>query len=33
MSHEEPAWARADEPDKLDPELMFYGNAEDPEGL
>ncbi len=33
MSHEEPAWARADELDKLDPELMFYGNAEDPEGL
>lgn len=33
MSHEEPAWARADELDKLDPELMFYGSAEDPEEL
>ncbi len=33
MSHDEPAWARADELEKLDSELMFYGNAEDPEGL
>ena len=33
LSHDEPAWALANDLDKLDPELMHYGGAEDPEGL
>jgi len=33
LSHEEPAWALATELDKLDPELLHYGKATDPEGL
>ena len=33
ISHEEPAWALAGQLDKLDEELMHYGQAEDPEGL
>jgi uncharacterized phage-associated protein len=33
LSHDEPAWALANNLDKLDPELMHYGGAEDPEGL
>ncbi len=33
LSHSEPAWALAADLDKLDPELMFYGSSEDPEGL
>jgi uncharacterized phage-associated protein len=33
LSHDEPAWALANDLDKLDPELMHYGQSEDPEGL
>lgn len=33
LGHDEPAWALANDLDKLDPELMQYGGAEDPEGL
>ena len=33
LSHQEPAWALAQDLQKLDPELMFYGSEEDPEGL
>lgn len=33
LSHREPAWVEAELHAKLDPELMFYGREEDPEGL
>ena len=32
-SHKEPAWFYAKTLGKLDPELMYYGVSEDPEGL
>lgn len=32
-SHHEPAWLYAARLDKLSPELMLYGAAEDPDGL
>ena len=32
-SHDEPAWICAGMQDKLSKDLMFYGSAEDPEGL
>ena len=33
LSHKEPAWIEADMHEKLDPELMFYGQEEDSDGL
>ncbi len=33
LSHHEPAWHYARMMDKLSPELMAYGQAEDPDGL
>lgn len=33
LSHDEPAWIAATTLQKLSPELMMYGSAEDPEGL
>ena len=33
LSHREPAWHYAGRLDKLSPELMLYGTAEDPEDL
>ena len=33
LSHREPAWHYAGRLDKLSPELMLYGSAEDPEDL
>jgi len=33
LSHREPAWHYAERLDKLSPELMLYGAAEDPEDL
>ncbi len=33
LSHKEPAWHYAGMMDKLSPELIAYGHAEDPDGL
>jgi uncharacterized phage-associated protein len=33
LSHLEPAWHYAGMMDKLSPELIAYGQAEDPDGL
>lgn len=33
LSHQEPAWHYAEIMEKLSPELIAYGHAEDPDGL